>query len=141
MHFVMDDSLGFIINKTAAKMKNYLHQSLKEYDITPEQWGILGRLWEQDGVSQKELSDKSCKDQANITRILDKLEEKGLITRQANPGDRRAFLIFLTEEGRKLKERVVPLVLKTLEKAQRDIGEEEIEHLKALLNKVYSNLE
>ncbi len=141
MKFVLDDSVGFIISRTASKMKNCLHQNFKPYDITTEQWGLLNRLWEKDGVSQKVLSEKSFKDQPNITRILDKLEDKGFIRREVDPDDRRAFLIFLTKEGRELKNILIPVVKETLEVALKGFKTEEVEQLKNLLNRIYFNFD
>lgn len=141
MNFSLDESLGFIIYKTHLRLKNNLNQSFKPFDITTEQWGILGRLWEKDGVSQKELSEKTHKDQPNITRILDKLEQKGLIRRELNPGDRRAFSVFLTTEAYNLKSHLVPIAEQSLEKAFKGFNPEEIQTLKASLNRIYENLE
>ena len=141
MKFSLDDSLGFILGRTALKMKNSFNQALKPHDITVEQWGLLNRLWEKDGVSQKELAEKSCKDQPNITRILDKLEEKGLIRREPDPDDRRAFLIYLTGDGKALKNKLVPIAHQTLERVLTGITAEETDQLKVLLNKIFNNLE
>ena len=140
MDFFLDESVGFLISKTSLKMKNHLYQHFKPFDITSEQWGLLARLWETDRVSQKELADKTCKDQPNITRILDKLEGKGLIKREANPDDRRAFVVHLTDEGQKLKEVLVPIVKESLALALKGIPHDEVEQLKGLLNKIYNNL-
>ncbi|KNZ69102.1 transcriptional regulator, MarR family [Thermincola ferriacetica] len=140
MEFKMEDSLGFIINKTALKMKNNLARHLKPYEITPEQWGILNWLWEKEGISQKELSEKSFKDQPNVTRILDKLEEKGLIKRQENPDDRRAFSVFLTEKGYGLKGVLVTAATKALDEALQGFDTGEIQQLKNLLEKIFTNL-
>lgn len=141
MNFSLDESLGFIIYRTHLRLKNSLNQSFKPFDITTEQWGILNRLWEKDGVSQKDLAEKTHKDQPNITRILDKLEQKGLIRRELNPGDRRAFSVFLTKEGYSLKGHLVPIAESSLEKALKGFTPEEVQTLKDSLNRIYDNLE
>lgn len=141
MDFSLDESFGFIIYQTHLRLKNNLNHSFKPFDMTTEQWGILNRLWEKDGVSQRDLSEKTHKDQPNVTRILDKLEQKGLIRREPNPDDRRAFSIFLTEEGRNLKNQLVPLAVNSLEKALQGFTPEEVQALKASLNRIYNNLE
>lgn len=61
----------------------------KAYNLTPEQVGVLRRLGEQEGISQKELSIRMVKDQTNIIRLLDKLEKKNLVRRGPNKEDRR----------------------------------------------------
>ena len=141
MNFSLEDSLGFIIYKTHLRLKNDLNQSFKPIDITTEQWGILGRLWEKDGVSQKDLADKTHKDQPNVTRILDKLEQKGLIRRELNPEDRRAFSVFLTREGCSLKNHLVPIAESSIKKALKGFSPQEIQTLTAFLNRIYDNIE
>lgn len=141
MKYIIAESLGFIISRTNQKLSNYLTRKFKPYDITPEQWGLLNRLWEKDGVSQKELSELSIKDQTTVTRILDKLERKGLIKRQTSPDDRRSFLIFLTDTGRSLENKLVPIAYEVLDEALQGLSEEEIKQMKLLLNKIFMNIE
>ena len=57
MNFKLDDSLGFILSKVNTKLKNEFFQQLREYDVTPEQWAILCCLWEQEGITPKEIAD------------------------------------------------------------------------------------
>ncbi len=138
--FKIDDSLGFILYKVNAKLKNEAFQKLKEYDITTEQWAVLNFLWEGDGVTPKELADLTFKDKPNTNRILDNLQKKGLITRSPHPTDRRAFRIFLTDAGKDLRVRLVPKAVSLLEKATRSIDEDKIKEMKIVLNQIYNNL-
>ncbi len=140
MRFVLDDSPGFIINRTNLKLSNYLTRKFKPYEITPEQWGVLNRLWFKDGISQKELSELTIKDQTTTTRILDKLEWKGLIKRQRSTLDRRLLLIYLTAEGRSLEDKLVPIVKGVLNEALKGFTPEEIQLIKSLLNRIYNNV-
>ncbi|MGZ9792778.1 MarR family winged helix-turn-helix transcriptional regulator [Bacillus atrophaeus] len=64
----------------------------------------MKRVGESRGISQKELSARADKDQATLTKILDLLEKKNFIRREANPRDRRSFLVVLTEAGEELKQ-------------------------------------
>ncbi len=141
MKYILDESLGFIINRTNQKLSNYLTRKFKPYDITPEQWGVLNRLWEKDGISQKEISEITIKDQTTLTRILDKLETKGLIKRQTSPDDRRSFLIFLTDAGRSIEDILVPIAYEALDDALQGLSGEEIKQLKVLLNKIFVNVD
>lgn len=122
-------------------MKNELSRVFKPYGVTPEQWGLLNRLWEKDGVSQKDLSQVSFKDQPTTARILDHLEKKGLVRRMASPADRRTTLLFLTDRGKEMRGLLVPLAERTLEMALRGFSDEEMGNLKGMLNRIYSNLE
>ncbi|WP_019554955.1 MarR family winged helix-turn-helix transcriptional regulator [Propionispira raffinosivorans] len=138
--FKIDDSLGFILNKTNRKLKNEFLQKLKEDNITPEEWAILNFLWEEDGVTPKELADLTFKDKPNTNRILGNLQKKRLITRSHHSTDRRAYQIFLTGAGKDLRVRLIPKAISLLEKATRSIDECKIKELKILLTQIYNNL-
>ncbi|MFB6468284.1 MarR family winged helix-turn-helix transcriptional regulator [Cytobacillus sp. Hz8] len=133
-------SLGFIVSLTSLKMKNNLARELEPFHVTPDQWALLQRLWEQDGITQKELADKCFKDQPTTTRILNKLEGKGLIKRLADQNDRRAFLIYLTSEGRRMKDPLKVSVQRALEKALSGFSESEKTELRGLLSRIINNL-
>ncbi|MCC5465471.1 MarR family winged helix-turn-helix transcriptional regulator [Pelosinus baikalensis] len=140
MNFKLDDSLGFILNKTNTKLKNELFQRFKEYDVTPEQWAVLNCLWEQEGVTPKELADRIFKDKPNTNRILEKLQMKELIVRRLHPIDKRAYQIFLTDRGWALKKELIPKVMQLLETAAIGIEKHKVLEMKKLLNQIYDNL-
>ncbi|BAH07693.1 MarR family winged helix-turn-helix transcriptional regulator [Clostridium kluyveri] len=140
MEFNLDDSLGFILNKLNTKLKNELLQRLKEYDVTPEQWSVLNRLWVQEGITPRELSDIIFKDKPNTNRILEKLQIKKLIVRKPHPVDKRAFQIFLTKRGWTLKDKLIPIVTQLLEETTIGISKSKILDIKKLLNQMYDNL-
>lgn len=138
--YSVEKSIGFIIYRTALAMKATLQRTLKErgLDITPEQYGILHVLREEEGLSQKEIGNILFKDKPNISRMLDALERKRLIFRQ--PTDRRRYSIFLTEEGKSLIEEILPIGLQLTEKAIKGLLVREIEALESMLNKIYGNI-
>lgn len=140
MGFKLYDSLGFILNKTNTKLKNELFHRFKEYDITPEQWAILNCLWEQEGVTPKELADIMFKDKPNTNRILEKLQTKGLVVRKPHPIDKRAFQVFLTDRGWTLRDKLIPKCMQLLEEATVGIEKHKVVEMKKLLNQIYDNL-
>lgn len=140
MDFKLEDSLGFIVNRTNVKLKNELNQHFKTYDVTPEQWGLLNRLWEKEGISPKELSESLTKDFPNTIRIIDKLEKKEMIIKRENPLDKRSSLIYLTDKGKDLKNVLIPRARKALDKALKGIDKEKQQELIFLLNKIYENI-
>lgn len=71
--FLLDESIGFVVNQTALKLRTEMARRLKPFGLTPEQWSVLNRLAEQDGISQRELATRTFKDQPTTARILDKL--------------------------------------------------------------------
>jgi DNA-binding MarR family transcriptional regulator len=102
---------------------------------------IMNRLFEEGGISQKELSERTFKDQGALTRTLDRMEKKGFIRRQVSPSDRRSFLIYLTEAGQNVRNQIVPIAMESIEEAVKGFTEEEVETLTTLLRRLTSNLE
>lgn len=120
-------SIGFIIGQTYRKMLNVLTSRLKEHDVTPEQFSVLCRLSESDGISQKEIADRTVKDQPTTARILDCLIRKELVRKQTSETDRRSFLVYLTEQGRHKLEVLMPIERQTLEDIFSRMPESELE--------------
>jgi DNA-binding MarR family transcriptional regulator len=141
-YYHIKDSLGFIIYRTALALKSALQRSFKGrgYQITTEQWGIIRHLWEEEGLSQREIGEKAGKDRPNITRMLDSLEKKRIIFRQPDPRDRRKYCIYLTKEGRQLHERLFPLVQNQRERVTQNLSPEEVDFLKNTLTKICQNI-
>jgi DNA-binding MarR family transcriptional regulator len=141
-YYPTKDSLGYLIYRTALALKAALQRSFREngYEITGEQWAIIRHLWEEDGLSQREIAEKTYKDKPNITRMLDALEKKRLIFRQPDPRDRRKYCIYLTKEGKQLHERLSPLTQNLRERFTRNLPQDEIEFLRDALNKIYQNI-
>jgi DNA-binding MarR family transcriptional regulator len=138
--FSLDRSLGFLVNRAALRMKDALDRELRPYHVTPEQWAVLNRLWEEDGLSQKELAERTFKDQPNTGRIVAKLERKELVLRRPDPVDRRAVQVFLTDRGRALRPRLVPLAESVNRRASHGLCDEEVATLAELLGRVHDNL-
>ncbi|MCL4502994.1 MAG: MarR family transcriptional regulator [Deltaproteobacteria bacterium] len=141
-YYNITDSLGFIIYGTALALKSSLQRCFREngQEITAEQWGIIRHLWEEEGLSQREIGQKASKDKPNITRMLDALEKKHLIFRQPDPRDRRKFCIYLTKEGKQLHERLFPLVRDMRDRITQNLSEPEVDLLKRLLNKIRQSI-
>lgn len=135
-------TLGFLVNRTARMMSNKLRKAFLAagYDVTPEQWGILSRLWQEDGISQQALADKNYKDKTNINRLINGLEKRQLIVRMPNKLDKRNKLIYLTPAGKSLRLKLMPIVKAVLQQATEDIAAEEQHLLETLLDKIYLNL-
>ncbi len=138
----LQNSLGFILYRTALAVKSALQRAFKEkgYEITAEQWNIIRHLWEEEGLSQREIGDKAAKDKPNITRMLDVLEKKGLLVRQPDPRDRRKYRLYLTPEGKDLHRQLLPVARDLRERVFRNLTPEERRLLKETMNRIYRDL-
>lgn len=140
--FSIDDSVGYAIYRTGKALKFELRRSFRQagIDVTSEQWALLCRLWEQEGRSQKELAECSFKDTANITRMIDVLEGKGIVFRERDQHDRRTYRIFLTEEGHRLRDRLMPIFQADSDMAFDCLTPEEQQSLLSMLNRLYNHV-
>lgn len=139
----LDKSTGYLNHVTALLLKRELLECLKKskIDVTPEQWAVLNRLTEKEGLTQKELAKIAFKDTANVTRIIDKLQEKNLVERREKQGDRRTWIIHVTDQGKRIRDLIEPLALQVLEKASKNIAPEDIQLYNEVAKKIIANLE
>jgi DNA-binding MarR family transcriptional regulator len=123
-------------------MKSYMKRTFREngFSVSPAQIGILFLLVKNNSQSMSELSRVLEIDNSSITRLVDSLEAMGFVKRDPNPGDRRQYLIFLTEEGKREISRVKKIVRETNNKSKKDIPEEELAVFLKVLDQICSNL-
>jgi len=136
----LNDYIGFIFNNASRKFNQFAMSIFKPYDLTPEQAGIIRRLGEQEGISQKELSTRMVKDQTNITRLLDQLEKKRLVRRGPNKEDRRSFLAYLTEDGKEMNKKIILAESEIMEIALKGMSEERIALWKEVIEEIAENI-
>ena len=79
--------------------------------MSAEQYFVFFRAYSCEGCRQGELADARLEDYSNVTRLVDSLVNKDLLERQPDPSDRRSHLVFLTERGRELANRLIPAVI------------------------------
>lgn len=140
MYSDIKNSLNSIVYKTNILLRGKLQSTLKDFDITSEQWITLERLNEKDGCNQKELSDDIFKEPAAITRTLDILEKKRLIERRKSSNDRREYLVFITSEGKNMLDKTFSNVKSHNDLLKTILNEEETAMLKSLLYKLCKGL-
>ena len=105
-------ALQFVIQilRTAGLLLRESRGLFKPYGLTDAQFNVINVLATQaDGVSQRELSDILVVDRSNITGLIDRMGQAGLVRRETVPGDRRAYSIRITAKGRRLWEKVNPI--------------------------------
>jgi DNA-binding MarR family transcriptional regulator len=108
--------------------------------ITYAQWSFLRVLWREDGLSQRELSERLDLMENTTVVGLNIMEKRGWITRERDPEDRRRFKVLLTREGRALK-RLLPHVRKVNRLSVEGIAEADIEIMRRTLEGMLNRLE
>ncbi len=95
--------------RTSETLWNVSRTFFARWKLSPSQFNVLNLLHEQPGgSSQTELSRQLIMHRSNMTGLVDRLEARGLLRRQNDPRDRRAFNVVLTPAGRKLIREIQP---------------------------------
>jgi DNA-binding MarR family transcriptional regulator len=132
----------FQIEKASKTAKQY---SQREFDrlelgITVDQWVLLKIIEEAGTLSQKELAEKSMRDPASITRTLDILNKKGLVSRESIPDNRRQYKVLLTQAGSYFVKNNMELITKHRKQSINGFKKEELENLRNYLIRIQENL-
>lgn len=102
----LEQCVNFVLTKAQNAIQQLFKAELAPYGVTPGQYAVLKCLWDDNGQTAKQLSERLYLDGSTVTGILDRMENKGLIARQPDPKDRRALRVMLTEKGQSLEEPV-----------------------------------
>ena len=134
----IEKTVGFLLAKAYQRACLIFKEQFDQYDLTPQQFGLLGFLWREDGISQSLLSAKSQIDRTTMGGLIDRLEKEGLVGRKSAPVDRRAYRICLTEKGKALEPELAPLAMRAQDMFIAKLDPQEVETLKSLLEKIRS---
>jgi DNA-binding MarR family transcriptional regulator len=134
------DSIGYLIKRGQSMMMDVLEKLCAERGFSFIHYVIL--TWVRDGiaVNAKDICIQYRHDSGALTRVIDQLEERGLLERVRRGSDRRKVELQLTETGRTTVESLIPLVVDKLNLALSDFSREEAAELKRLLIKLNTRL-
>ena len=129
--------------RTRMAFRRSMQRTLKKNNagITFEMLQVLSSLWREQGITQQVLAERTAKDKACLTNLMNNLEKKGYVYRQEAPNDRRNKLVFLTPEGENFREQIRPILDQVYVYAERAIGFEGIRTMMSELKAVYDVLE
>ncbi|HUK08549.1 MAG TPA: MarR family winged helix-turn-helix transcriptional regulator [Stellaceae bacterium] len=139
--FAPERSVGYLVRQTHRAFVRSLQARIEPHGVSIGMWYFLRTLWEEDGISQRELSQRVGMMEPTTASALNNMERKGLVRRLRNRGDRRVINVFLTERGRALREQLLPLAAAVNEVALVGFGAEEIGQLRAVLTKLRAELD
>lgn len=105
-------------------------------DMTFEMLQVMHCLWKNQGISQQSLAEQTAKDKACLTNLINNLEKKGWVIRREDPDDKRSRLVYLTESGEKLAQRVNPLTKGVYKEIEQHISDKQIQSCLAGMNKI-----
>ncbi|ARK29932.1 MarR family winged helix-turn-helix transcriptional regulator [Halalkalibacter krulwichiae] len=131
---------GTLFRRISLNLTNMIDHQMADRGITSSQYWILKLLWENDGVTQKELVTELSVKPASLTGMIDSMVEKGWVKRSLDPTDARVKRIYLTSSGRDLEADAIKIITACEEILCEGLSEEEKIAFKGMLKIVLDNL-
>jgi MarR family 2-MHQ and catechol resistance regulon transcriptional repressor len=127
--------------RTYQAFDTFSAQHIRTLGLTTSQFDVIATLGNTQGMTCREVGEKTLMVKGTLTGVLDRLERKKLITRSENPKDKRSVLIHLTPSGEKLFARVFPAHLEYLKPAFESLGKGKLAELQQILGDLRQTLE
>lgn len=137
---VPDGGLSLLVRDVHRSFSRALQTRIAAHGVSMGQWFFLRALWAEDGLTQRELSQRVGMMEPTTVTALNGMERHGLVQRVRNPHDRRKVNIFLTAKGQALREPLLDCAAEINELAVQGIGERELAGALDVLRRVAGNL-
>lgn len=133
-------NFGFLLHDVARLMRKRFEQNARGLGLTRSQCQVLAHLARNEGIQQGGLAEILEVEPITLTRMLDRLEEAGLVVRRAHPTDRRVRRLHLTHKARPLLGEILAIGAATRGEALEGVAEAERVQMFAILSSMKANL-
>jgi DNA-binding MarR family transcriptional regulator len=133
------ETVGYYIRQTHIALSRALQKRLARYNLTSPQMIFMREIWLEEGLSQRELSERVGTAESTTVSALRVLERRKLIKRIAKARDRRAIRVYLTPEGRRLEREVVPKIRDVNDLVIRGVSPRDLAILDKVLTVIRAN--
>lgn len=139
--FAPGQSIAYLARDITRLFSRALQNRIQPHGILIGQYHFLRVLWEGDGITQRELATQVGMKESTTFTALAGMEAKGLVRRSRHPTDRRKMLVWLTPEGKRLKQILLPIAKEVNDITADVLSADEIGQLRALLVELKRALE
>jgi MarR family transcriptional regulator, organic hydroperoxide resistance regulator len=137
---VPEDRLAHLVKDATRALVRALQMRLVEHGVSFGHWTFLRILWENDGLTQRSLSEQAGVMEPTTFSALKAMEHLGYVARRRMPENRKNMYVFLTAKGRALKEKLVPLAEDVNRIAVAGIAPADIARSREILIAIIANL-
>jgi len=132
---------GFLVSDVARLLRTEFDRRVRDLGLTRSQWLALTRIYRQPGCTQSELAETLEMEKGPAGRLIDRLEENGFVTREADPADRRVKRVRLTPEAEAIERTMRRIARQTIQEALSDLDERDRDRAVELLITVKGRLQ
>ena len=133
-------SLGFLMNDVTRLMRRSFNRRAQALGLTQAQWRAIAQLSRHEGIRQAALADILEVQPITLGRLIDRLQEAGLVERRADPTDRRAVQLYLTTKAEPVVQQICTFAREVQEQAMAGLSEERRDALLDALKHLKSHL-
>lgn len=133
-------TLGFLITDLGRQLRTRFDRRVRALGYTRAQWQAIVTLARNEGINQTGLADLLEVEPITLCRLVDRMEESGLVERRADPGDRRVRRLYMTEQARRSFEELRILGDSLMAEVTRGLSTSDIDTLTALLHRLRANI-
>jgi len=137
---VPNDRMAHLIRDTERAFRRALQIRLAVHSVPFGHWSFLRILWASDGLTQKELSARAGVMEPTTFTAMKAMEALGYITRKQLPTNKKNMYVYLTNEGRGLKEKLVPMAEDANHVSVRGVSPQEVKTARKVLLAMIENL-
>jgi MarR family transcriptional regulator, organic hydroperoxide resistance regulator len=138
--FPTEHSIAFLTREITRNYTRNLQNAIAPYGILIGQYHFLRVLWEKDEITQRELAATVGMKESTTFTALAGMEKQGLLTRKRDSDDRRKMTVKLTDKGRGLKPKLIPIAKAVNDRPLTGLTPEQVSDLKAMLEILRNNL-
>ncbi len=131
--------LPYIINRVAGEIIALKSKLLEGFDLNLRTWQVLVALGERDGQRVTDLSGAALTEISTLSRLLDDMEEQGLVEKRRARPNARSVTVHITPAGRSLLTATIPEALRYQDSLFDGIDDEDLAITRGVLNKLYEN--
>ena len=139
--FDLASYLPYLINRAGARLADAFGTEIEAHEITLPMWRVMAALHHKTGQRVGELAEMTSIEVSTLSRLLGSMERKELARRRRSREDARTVLVDLTERGARLTGEIIPRALHYQAMALKDFSPAEIETLRALLIRIFNNID
>lgn len=140
MQYDYANSIGWLMRSTLGNLRQLVDKKMDPLGLTNAQWVPLFKLYFEHIDTVAELARGCSQDAGGMTRLLDRLEAKGLCQRKRSEFDRRVVNIMLTNEGKQLAQKIPAILQEVQNAALKDFSEEDKTMFRQYLRRLNSSL-
>jgi len=139
--FPLSDSSGFLVRDANRAFQRLLEKRIAAYGLKRGQWYFLRVLWSEDGLSQRELSERVGTMEPTTVIALRSMERAGLVRRVRSEQDRRKAQVWLTPKAKRMRDDLLAVARGITDEAEQGMNRADLAQFRRTLTRIAENLD